>query len=117
MILAVLFYTGLVGVLYGAFALLALTQFQHRRATGGRTLLSRRVVYIRSVATLLLVLALFLAIMHDGSGFGALLWITLASGTACMVALRIAWHPGLLIPLTRIMEWRFGLTGAWLRCL
>lgn len=52
MILAVLFYMGLVGLPYGAFALLALTQFQHRRAIGGRALQYRRVVYIRSVAIL-----------------------------------------------------------------
>ena len=64
-----------------------------------------------------LVLALLLAIIHDGGGFGTLLWIGLASGAACMVALTIAWYPGLLISLTRTMARRFRLTGACLRCL
>lgn len=103
MIPALLFYPALGILLFLAFALLALTQFPHRRATGTVELPPRQVAQARLTALLLLVLSLAWAIRHDGAGFGSLLWAALISLTACAVALILGWRPGLLAPIARLM--------------
>lgn len=108
-----LFYPALGLLLFLAFALLALTQFPHRRATGMTDLPSRHVLWIRLTAGVLVVIALVLAIRHEGGGFGFLLWIGLLSFAACIVALILSWKPLLLAPLARLMlSPRFLFTSA-----
>ncbi|NHN89499.1 DUF3325 family protein [Acetobacter conturbans] len=103
MMSAFLFCTFLGLLLFLAFALLALTQFPHRRVTGTAELLPRRVTQVRLLAGLLLVVTLGLAIWNEGGGFGFLLWASLLSLTACAVAFVLGWWAGLLVPLARVM--------------
>ncbi|GCD75038.1 hypothetical protein NBRC3299_1330 [Acetobacter pasteurianus NBRC 3299] len=61
-------------MIFVAFALLALTQFQHRRAVGmAEELFHRRKAQVRGGAGGLLAFALVIAVRHEGSGFGFLL--------------------------------------------
>lgn len=91
-------------LLFLAFALLALTQAPHRRATGTTDLPSDRVMQLRLVAILSLAMALLLAVHHEGEGFGFLLWSGLISLAACAVSLVLAWCPRLLGPLSRLLQ-------------
>ncbi|WP_025860466.1 DUF3325 domain-containing protein [Acetobacter papayae] len=100
---AYLFYLPLGLCLFMAFALLALTQFTHRRATGTAELSTQRARLIRLVATALLLFALTGAIKHENSGFGGLLWAGLLSLCACTVALLLGWCPQIFSPLARLM--------------
>ncbi|MDN7354365.1 DUF3325 domain-containing protein [Acetobacter senegalensis] len=99
-----LFSFGLGLMLFVGFALLALTQFVHRRATGTAELPPRRGTQVRLVAILLLVLALVLAVQNEGGGFGFLLWAGLMSFAACGVALILGYWPYLLAPVARTLE-------------
>ncbi|GAN70424.1 DUF3325 domain-containing protein [Acetobacter syzygii] len=101
-----LFSLALGGLLFLAFALLALTQFQHRRATGQQDLPAHRIVVVRKIAGVLLVMALAMAVWQQGGGFGFLLWVGLASLAACMVALALSWQPRTLVPLAMLMQAR-----------
>lgn len=102
----VLFYILLWLLLFLAFALLALTQFQHRRATGTTELPSRRVMLVRLVAVVFLIMALAVSIIHEGGGFGSLLWVGLMILAAWTVAMILAWCPQLLAPLAFLMRAR-----------
>lgn len=101
--MAFVFYPLLGVLLFTAFALLALTQFPHRRATDVEQLPPRRGVQIRVVASLLLCVVLALAVRAEGGGFGFLLWVSLMSMAACAVSFVLGWWPGLLAPLARVM--------------
>lgn len=103
MIRYALFYPALGLLLFLAFALLALTQFPHRRAVGLAELPFYNAVWVRLAAGVLVVLALVLAVRHEGGGFGVLLWAGLVSFTACLVALVLSWRPLLLAWLARLM--------------
>lgn len=96
---AYLSFVGLFLLLYGGFALLALSQDQHRRAIGAQAL-GRWVRKGQRIAGyFLLVLALPLALWRDGPGFGPLLWGILLSVTACAVTFTLSWRPEWLAPL------------------
>ncbi|WP_162870711.1 MULTISPECIES: DUF3325 domain-containing protein [Acetobacter] len=102
---AFLFSFALELVLFVAFALLALTQFQHRRATGVPELRTRRrKAQIRGGAVVLLVLTLVIAVGNEGGGFGFLLWVGLVSFAACNVAFVLGWWPGILRPLAKLLS-------------
>ncbi|MBO1327701.1 DUF3325 domain-containing protein [Acetobacter suratthaniensis] len=98
-----LFYLPLCLWLFIAFALLALTQFNHRRACGMTDLPPSRTRLIRLMAGVMLLFALVISIAHESSGFGFLLWVGLLSLCACAVALLLGWYPRLLAPLARLM--------------
>lgn len=100
---ALLFRTCLTLLLFLAFLLLALTQFQHRRATGAAELSARRAARVRLAAAVLLILALVITIRQEGGGFGSLLWVGLMSLAACAVTLLLAWWPRLFSPLARLL--------------
>lgn len=91
-------------LLFFAFALLALTQFPHRRAIGLTDLASRQAIWTRIVAGVLVILALVLAIRNEGGGFGFLLWTGLLSLASCIVALILSWRPTFLAPLARLIS-------------
>ncbi|WP_338333508.1 DUF3325 family protein [Acetobacter sp. LMG 32666] len=101
--MAVLLYSAFAVVLFLAFALLALTQFAHRRATGAADLPPERVGQTRAVAGLLVGAVLCVTTYTEGGGFGFLLWVGLVSLAACAVALVLGWCPALLAPLARMM--------------
>lgn len=98
------FYPALSVLLFFTFSLLALTQFPHRRATGTAELSAPRATGIRRVAAVLLVGSLVCAIVHDGGGFGTLLWVGLMAVCACAVTLVLGWRPAWLAPLARRMQ-------------
>ena len=77
---------------YLGFALLALSQARPRRRLGLAAELARgRRIGLRLAGGLLLVLALVLALLRDGPGFGGLLWATAVS----LAALAVAFTPQL----------------------
>ena len=97
------FDLGLGALTFLAFALLALTQFPHRRATGVPELPRNRALRAYLAAAMLLGMTLVLSVENDGGGFGFLLWASLLSLAACAVALVLGWWPWLLSPLARRM--------------
>jgi len=99
----VMIYTAFGLILLVAFALLALTQFPHRRATKTPQLLPGAALKARLLAGLLLVGVLIMAIWREGGGFGFLLWGSLLSLSACAVSLILGWWPHLLALLARLM--------------
>ncbi|MCP1243878.1 DUF3325 family protein [Acetobacter lambici] len=107
--MAFLLYCAFALVLFLAFALLALTQFTHRRSTGTAELPPERVRQARFVAGLLLCAVLCAAIYTEGGGFGVLLWAGLVSLAACAVTVVLGWRPALLAPLARLMLFSTGV--------
>ncbi|BAU38672.1 hypothetical protein APT_01590 [Acetobacter pasteurianus NBRC 101655] len=99
-----LLYPALGLLLFFAFALLALTQFPHRRAIGLTDLAFQQTIWTRVVAGLLVILALVLAVLSEGGGFGILLWAGLLSLASCIVALILSWRPSFLAPLAQFIS-------------
>ena len=81
---------------YAGFLLLALAQARPRQRLGlAAKLAPRRRFGLRLGGALLLALALVLALMRDGPGFGGLLWGTVISLAALAVACTLSWPPRL----------------------
>ena len=92
---------------YFGFALLALSQAQPRRRLGLAVELGHgRRIGLRLAGGLLLVLALVLALLRDGPGFGGLLWATAVSLAALAVAFTLSWQPRLLDLLAGVLPGR-----------
>ena len=92
---------------YLGFALLALSQARPRRRLGLAAELARgRRIGLRLAGGLLLVLALVLALLRDGPGFGGLLWATAVSLAALAVAFTLSWQPRLLGLLAGVLPGR-----------
>ncbi|MFT8558821.1 MAG: DUF3325 family protein [Acetobacter sp.] len=99
-----LFYPVMALLLVLAFALMAMTQFPHRRAVGLTDLASRQAIWTRTVAGLLVILALVLAIRNEGGAFGFLLWAGLLSLASCIVVLILSWRPTFFASLARLIS-------------
>ena len=82
---------------YVGFALIALTQDQHRRrVTPGPVLRRQRAWAQRAVAAVFLALALPVALWRDTPSFGAILWVLALSVGAQLVTVTLTWRPQLL---------------------
>jgi hypothetical protein len=92
-------FAGLFSLLLGGFAILALSQDQHRRALGAAPQGERVRTVQRIAGHILLMLALPLALWRDGPGFGALLWACLLMAAAFAVTVTLSWRPRWLAPL------------------
>ena len=87
---------------YAGFLLLALAQARPRQRLGlAAKLAPGRRFGLRLGGALLLALALVLALMRDGPGFGGLLWGTAISLAALAVACTLSWPPRLVTRVTR----------------
>ncbi|PWC77016.1 DUF3325 family protein [Azospirillum sp. TSH64] len=84
---------GLFGLCYFAFAALALSVERHwRDLVESRRGPPRRTVFrLRLAALLCLAAALSVAVRHDGTGFGLLLWVLALSAAALAVAATVTW--------------------------
>lgn len=73
---------------YLGFALLALSQPRHWRSAGGAAgPTGARAVAYRIAACAALIASFAAAVLRDGAGFGAVLWVTsLSLGGVCLVA-------------------------------
>ena len=95
-----LLLAGLALSAYLGFALLALSQARHwRRVSGAEPQPRVRARALRAFGSLALLLALGLALLRDGPGFGTLLWATAISLAAAAVAVTLAWRPAWLRPV------------------
>ncbi|MDB5425368.1 MAG: hypothetical protein JWQ29_2784 [Phenylobacterium sp.] len=93
----------MLGCSFLGFALIALTQDQHRRRVAGAGPLNRRPARRQQgVAAVLLILSLLIAIWRRGGSFGAMLWLLTLSAGALLVAAALAWRPRLLAGLVAI---------------
>ncbi|MBF0886710.1 DUF3325 domain-containing protein [Gluconobacter sphaericus] len=101
--ISIIIYLIFDSILFVSFALLALTQFPHRRATKTSELSSGAIFKARLLAGVLQISILIMAVLQDGEGFGFLLWACLLPFSACSVSLFLAWQPNLLAPLSRLM--------------
>jgi hypothetical protein len=98
----------LLGVFVSAYfgmAALALSQHRHWHHSGGGRHCPRRTrVALRVAGGLLLLAALVLALVRDGSSFGAVLWTTILTiGGVCLVA-TLSWRAHWLHPLVRVVR-------------
>ena len=90
----------MLGCSFLGFALIALTQDQHRQRVAGAGPLTRPRARRRlAVAALLLTLSLLIALWRRGGSFGAMLWVLTLSAGALLVAAALAWRPRLLAGL------------------
>ena len=90
---------------YGGFALLALSQNRHwQRAGGAVSCPARLVVPMRTLGYGLLLVALALALVRDGAGFGGLVWATMLSVGALSVVGTLTWRGHWLSPLVRVLQ-------------
>lgn len=90
----VLLLAALVFALAFGFALLALSQGSHWRAAGGSAHLPRpAVIALRILGFSLLSLGLIVALLRDGGGFGALLWVCLLSLAAFATTAAVSFYP------------------------
>jgi hypothetical protein len=79
------------------FALIALTQPQHRlRAAGTPALDPRKALRRRLLGAAFLAASAAVAIWRQGASFGAILWVLSLSAGALLVAAVLAWRPRLL---------------------
>jgi len=92
-------------VTYLGFALLALSQDRHwLRAGGANACPPRLILPMRTAGYGLLLVALLLALLRDGPGFGSLLWATMLSVGAIAVVFTLAWRAAWLHPLVRTLQ-------------
>lgn len=102
-------FAGVLALNYLAFALMACAMRRHRNDIAGSDqpcLPIARQWWLRAAGGALLLLALYLAILREGSTFGALLWALLISLAAILVALTLTWRPGWLAWLLRgVKHW------------
>ncbi|WP_395709833.1 DUF3325 domain-containing protein [Reyranella sp.] len=90
---------------YCGFALLALSQDRHwQRAGGPLPCPARLIMPMRTLGYGLLLVALVLALMRDGAGFGSLVWATMLSVGALTVVATLTWLAHWLAPLVRILQ-------------
>lgn len=102
--LPTLTFLGLFGLLQSGFFLMALSQRRHRHAVYASGEFSPAVTLaIRRLGFLLLAAAAIGAIWRDGVGFGLLLWACTLSVTALATAATLAFKPGILRPLARVL--------------
>lgn len=99
---SLLSFLALIVLLHIGFALLALSQDQHRRALSAAPLGGHARLIQRVIAYSLIALALPLALWRDGPGFGSLLWACLLSVAAFAVTVTLSWRAHWLKPLARI---------------
>jgi Protein of unknown function (DUF3325) len=89
------------------FALIALTQNQHRKRVAGAIELQRRpALQQRAVGASLLTLSLLIALQREsGRGFATILWVLSLTAGALMVAAGLTWRPRifrvLVVPRSR----------------
>jgi len=92
----------LLGCTYIGFALIALTQAQHRKRVAETAGLQRRWAWgQRALAAVFLALALPVALWRDTTSFGAILWVLSLSVGAQLVTATLTWRPQILKPLIR----------------
>lgn len=90
---------------YLGFALLALSQDRHWHHLGGaRRCPARAAMVLRVSGYGLLLASLILALVRDGTSFGALVWVTTLSVGACAVVGTLTWRPHWLRPLSRLLR-------------
>ena len=89
---------------YLGFALLALSQDRHWQRAGGAVPCPARVVPLRTLGYGLLLIALALALLRDGAGFGSLVWATMSSVGALAVVGTLTWRAHWLGPLVRVLQ-------------
>lgn len=90
---------------YLGFALLALSQDRHWQRAGGEVSCPARLILpLRTLGYGLLLLALVLALVRDGPGFGSLLWVTMLTVGAVAVVCTLAWRAHWLRPFVRIFQ-------------
>ncbi len=100
----VLLFIALSLAAYLGFVLLALGQARHWRAASEAAAPGRiGKLALRIAGGVSLSLALCLALFRDGPSFGALLWTTVISVAALVVALTLSWRPRLLRPLAALV--------------
>ena len=88
---------------FTGFALIALTQAQHRNRVAGAPALQRRRAWgQRALAAAFLAMALPIALWRDTPSFGAILWVLSLSVGAQLVTAALTWRPAILRPLIRI---------------
>lgn len=94
-------------LLYGAFAMLALTQERHWEAVSDAAGMpasgQARPGMWRAAAALLFLGGLAGCVSGHGPGFGAILWVVLLGACGFAVAMTLAWAPAKLGVLARIM--------------
>jgi hypothetical protein len=79
------------------FALIALTQDQHRKRVAAAPALQRRRAWgQRALAAVFLLLALPIALWRDTTSFGAILWVLSLSGGAFLTVAALTWRPQVL---------------------
>ena len=84
---------------YLGFALIALSQERHWSHVTGRDEVPARPRLNAALGTVLLFIALLLALRSQGVSFGSLLWVMLVSAGAVAVALTLSWRPAWLRPI------------------
>jgi hypothetical protein len=90
---------------YVGFALLALSQDRHWQRAGGAALCPARLVLpLRAVGYGLLLVALAVALLRDGAGFGSLMWATMLSVGAIAVVGTLTWRARWLRPLVLTLQ-------------
>lgn len=98
----------LLGVFAGAylgFAALAISQDRHWHHLGGARHCPRRAcVVLRCAGWALLIVALVLALMRDGAGFGSLLWATVITVGALSVVATLSWRAHWLRLAARLLQ-------------
>jgi hypothetical protein len=91
----------LLGCSFSGFALIALTQSQHRKRVAEAPALQRRQAWRRRAAgALLLMLALPIALWREQEGgFGSILWVLSLTAGALLVSAGLTWKPQVFRPL------------------
>jgi Protein of unknown function (DUF3325) len=91
----------LLGCSFLGFALIALTQPQHRKRVAEAPALQRRSARRqRAAGASLLALSLLIALWReDEGGFGSILWVLSLTAGAHLVAAALTWRPQILRPL------------------
>lgn len=102
---AMLLAAAFVTTVYLGFVLLALSQDRHWHDLGGARYcpLPLRTA-LRIAGGALVVAGLPLAVLRDGAGFGALLWVTGLSACAFAVVGTLTWRRQWLSPLARLLR-------------
>ncbi|WP_414716949.1 DUF3325 domain-containing protein [Tardiphaga sp. 42S5] len=92
------------GSTYFGFALLALSQSHHwRKVTRTDSFSHLAVSIFRTFGYCFLCFGLATAVVRDGVSFGAVLWLTIISVSAVLVAVTLTWRPSLLRGLAHLL--------------
>lgn len=90
---------------YVAFAMLALAMKRHwLEVTGAPKIAPGLSVFLRVLATALLLASLYAAIVANGPSFGSTLWVFLLSVAALGVVATLTWKPVWLRPLALLLR-------------